>query len=119
MATFSTKKKIETFSREIQLAIPPSNPQITGFITVEYKVRSKAEVKELSERGLQDEEYIREIVAAVHGLGHPETDEELKGEAALNEVLNGHYSMYLVPAVVTTYFEQFAEARRGNSLKRR
>ncbi len=120
MATsFSIKKKVDTFSRRIELAIPPENPEISGHITVDFRVRSKADVAQLAERGLPDEEYIPEIVAAVHGLGNPETDEELSGAAALDEVLTGHYSMYLVPAIVSSYFEQFNEARRGNSRKRR
>lgn len=117
--SFSQKKKVDTFSRRIELAIPPESPQITGHIMVDFKVLSKAEVSALSERGLSDEEYLPQIVEAVHGLGHPETDEELKGDAAMTEVLTGHYSMYLVPAIVSTYFEQFGEARRGNSKRRR
>ncbi|MGQ0529987.1 MAG: hypothetical protein ACT4PG_09280 [Panacagrimonas sp.] len=117
--TFSQKKKVETFSKKIDIAIPPENPVIKGHITVDFKVKSKTEIAELSERGLPDEEYIPEILDGVHGLGHPETDEELTGSAAVQELLTGRYSMYLVPAVVATYFEQYGEARRGNSRKRR
>jgi hypothetical protein len=117
--SFSQKKKVETFTKHIDLAIPPEDPQVKGYITVDYKTRTKAEVMELGERGLSDEEYIHEIVADVHGLGHPETDEELAGQAAINEVLTGQFSMWLVPAIVHTYFEQYNEARRGNSKRRR
>lgn len=117
--SLNLKKKVATFRKRIEIAIPPEKPEIQGHIDVDFKVKSKTEIAELSERGLSDEEYIHEIVDAVHGLGHPETDEELVGPAAINEVLTGHYSMYLVPAVVATYFEQFAEARRGNSKRRR
>ena len=117
-ASFSVKKTVSTFKRRIDLAIPPENPQVTGHITVEYKVCSKADVKALSERGLTDEEYFPEIVTAVHGLGD-ESGNEMTGQAAIDEVLGGHFSMWLVPAVVTAYFEQYNEARSGNSRKRR
>lgn len=117
-ASFTIRKKVDTFGRRIELAIPPENPQVTGHIDVDYRVRSKAEVKELSERGLTDEEYIREIVSGVRGLGN-EAGEDISGDAAITEVLSGHFSMWLVPAIVSTYFEQYAEARRGNSKPRR
>lgn len=116
--SFSLKQKVDTFARKIELAIPPDDPQITGHITVVYKVRSKAEVTELSERGLSDEEYIREIVTSVQGLGDANGN-ELTGDAAISEVLTGAFSMWLVPAIVAAYFEQYGEARRGNSRKRR
>lgn len=118
-ATFRPLKKVETFARKVELAIPPDQPEIIGYITVDYRLRSKAQIKELSERNLTDEEYLPEIVAGIRGLGHPESGEELQGQAALDEALNGHYSMYLVGAIVGAYFEQFGEARRGNSKRQR
>jgi hypothetical protein len=117
--TFSTKKIVETAPLKIQLAIPPEKPQLEGFITVDAVLRSKPEIKALSEEGLQDHEYLPKIVTGIHGLGHPETDEPLTGEAAFEEALKGRYSMYITAAIVEGYFAQYGEARRGNSRPRR
>lgn len=117
--SLNVKKKVETFSRKIDIAIPPENPMIRGHIDVDYFIRSKPEVKELSELGLSDEEYLPRIAKDIRGLGGDKPEDALAGEAAFTEVLAGPYSMYLVPAIVGAYFDQYGEARRGNSRARR
>jgi hypothetical protein len=117
--SFSTKKKITTFRRKIELAIPPEKPELRGYIEVDFKTKTKPEVKALGEQGLTDEELLPEICEAIHGLGHHETDELLTGDAAFKEALEGPFSMYIPPAIVEDYFAQYAQARRGNSRRPR
>lgn len=119
--TFSQKKVVSTFRRRVHFAIPPppQKADITGYIEYDGKVKSKAEITELRDRNLTDEEYFAEICTAVYGLGHPESDEELTGQAALDEATTGRYSMYLVNGIVNDYFEHYGEGRRGNSKGRR
>lgn len=114
--TFSTKTKVDTFTRRVEINIP-DGPK--GHIEVDYKVKSKPEIQALGDSNLPDEEYLPEIVAAIRGLGDPETDEPLTGQAAIEEALNGHYSMYLTSAIVQEYFASYGEARKGNSKRRR
>lgn len=108
----------------ISIAIPPENPTVKGHFIGHAKLRSKVENKELLERfqdfdgeGDADTELVRELYERFEGLGD-ETG-ELIGEAAFDAVLKGPLSAYLTPAVVQAYFEQYGEARRGNSGKRR
>lgn len=115
--TFSTKKPVDTFRRTVHIEIPDAG--ISGSVEVDYKVKTKPEIAELQERGLSDEEYLPEIVANVHGLGHPETDEPLSGQAAIDEVLTGRYSMWLTPRISHEYFAAYNDSRRGNSRRRR
>jgi hypothetical protein len=117
--TFSTKKKISTFRRKIDLVIPPENPELRGHIHVDFKIMTKPQIKDLAEQGLTDEEYLPKIAEAIHGLGHPETDEPLVGEAAFKEALEGQFSMYIPNAIVEDYFAQYGQARKGNSRPRR
>jgi hypothetical protein len=117
--TFSTKKIVETFPMKIQLALPPDKPELEGFIMCDAVVRTKPEIKQLSEEGLTDEEYLRRVVKGIHGLGHPETDAPLVGEDAFKEALEGRYSMWILGAIVDGYFAQYGEARRKNSNRRR
>jgi hypothetical protein len=117
--TFSTKKIVETFPMKIQLALPPDKPELEGYIMCDAVVRTKPQIKKLSEEGLTDEEYLRQVVKGIHGLGHPETDAPLVGEDAFKEALEGRYSMWILGAIVDGYFAQYGEARRKNSNRRR
>lgn len=123
----STTLKItapETAPIRIAIAIPPENPTIKGHFIGRAKLRSKVANKELLERlqdfdgdGDADEALVRELYDGFDGLG--DDSGELTGEAAFEAVLRGPLSAYLTPAVVQAYFEQYGEARRGNSGKRR
>ena len=119
-----TIKKVETTPIKIAIAIPPENPTIKGSFVGHAKVRSKAENKALLERfqdhegeGDADEALVRELYDRFEGLGNESG--ALEGDAAFNEVLRGPLSAYLTPAVVQAYYEQYGEARQGNSGRRR
>jgi hypothetical protein len=112
--TSFTLKEVTTFTLKVELAIPPENPRMKGFLSVEYFVMSKDDVKQLGEEGLEDAEYFAKLVSAVHGLAGVD-GQPLIGIAALDEVRAGKYSMWLVPAIIQAYFEQYGEARRKNS----
>lgn len=107
-------KSMDTFSMKVELAIPPENPIMRGFLTVDAYVKSKAEFRELADKELEDGEYFDAIVHAVHGLGDANGN-PIEGEDAIREVKEGKLSMYYLPAIVTAYFEQYGEARRKNS----
>lgn len=117
-------KKIDAAPLKIGIAIPPENPQIKGAFTAYAKVRSKAENKAMLERfsnyegeGDGDEALVRELFDRFEGLGNE--NGPLEGDAAFAEVLSGSLSAYLVPAVIQAYYEQYGEARVGNSKRSR
>ena len=112
-------KKIETFPMKVEVAIPPENPIMRGHVTVHCKVKTKAEVKDLRERELEDKEYFEEVATGVSGLSAPDSDEALEGMEAITEFTEGRYSLYLLNAFVEQYFEQYSDARRKNSKTRR
>ena len=116
-ATFNVSKKIKTFRRTIELAIPPQNPEVTGSIKVDYNAMSADEVQKMADDGLEGEEFIRRIVNEVHGLGNDE--EAFTGERAMQELLNGDYAIWLRPAVIQEFNDTYGQARRGNSRGRR
>lgn len=109
---------VDTFKRQVAFAIPPEDPKVEGYLTIEFRALSKRQVQELLDRELDDVEMFGELVHAVHGLGGP-NGETLTGQAALDEVTQGQLSMWLVPGIVQDYFEQYGQARRGNSKRRR
>lgn len=107
-------KSMPTFPLKVELAIPPERPVMKGFITVDAVVKSKEEIKTLGEQNYEDGEFFDQLIQAVHGLGN-DAGAVLEGEDAMKEVKEGKLSMYLVPAIVSAYFEQYGEARRKNS----
>ena len=125
MSTLIATKPIGTIPLKINIAIPPENPTIKGHFTGHARVRSKKENKALLEKfqdftgdGDSDEELVRELYEGFSGLGD-DAGQELTGEAAFDAVLKGPLSAYLMPAVVQAYYEQYGEARLGNSGRRR
>ncbi|GMU44168.1 MAG: hypothetical protein IT479_06995 [Xanthomonadales bacterium] len=121
---FTIPKKVHTAPIKISIAIPPENPQVKGSFIAHAKVRSKAENKAMLEKysnwegeGDGDEAMVRELFDRFEGLGNEEGP--LEGDAAFAEVLTGSLSAYLVPAVIQAYYEQYGEARQGNSRRLR
>lgn len=111
-------KQVNTFEIRIDLAIPPEKPVMRGHIFVDAIPRTREQVKDLADRGLSDEEYLREIAHDIRGLGDSEGN-AITGDAAFKEVLDGKFGMYLLPAVIGAYFESFGQARRKNALPQR
>jgi len=108
-------KQLTTIEQRVDIAIPADNPVIRGHITCDFVVRSKEAFRELSGKGLSDEEYIRAICSNIRGLASPDTGELLDGEAALQEAISGIWSAFLIPGIARRYGEQFAEASAKNS----
>lgn len=108
-------KKIETAPLEIHLVIPPEKPRLRGFITCDSVIRTRAEMKELNEANLNDEDYLRAAVTAIHGLAtEAEPTVALEGEAAFAEALTGPNSAFILVAIVEGYNAQYGEARQKN-----
>ncbi len=88
----------------------------SGYFTGHAKVYSKAQfadlLKEMQDGGYEDreEELLRHLYDRFDGFGEGD---------GFAELLTGKASAYLYPAAISAYFEQFGEARRGNSAKRR
>lgn len=112
-ATFILKA-IDTFELIVNLSIPPEKPIMKGFLTVDAKVMSKNEVKDLVEAELPDTEYFDKIVKGVRGMQSAEGVVLDAETDAIEEVKNGRMSQWLMPAIVQAYFEQYGEARRKN-----
>ncbi len=87
-----------------------------GYFTGHAKILTKAAfaelVEEVKDGGYEgrDEELLRLMYERFEGFGDSD---------GFAELLTGHASAYLYPAAITAYFEQFGEARRGNSQRRR
>ncbi len=119
--TFATKR-VTTDEFKIHLAIPPENPTMRGYITVRANVRSKAALKDLA-NAVQDDEYeddiavLKDMYAGIEGLGNE--DGPLTGEAVWDFLINDPTGAYIVPALIEAYFDQYQQARRGNSKRRR
>lgn len=109
-----TLKKIATFPLKIDLAIPPQNPQIKGYITVDCKARTREENRELLDQNLADAEFLKEISVNIRGLGDADGN-AIEGEEAFKQCTEGEHSAWLLPAIVGAYYEQFGEGRRKNS----
>lgn len=109
-------RKTNTITFPVKLRIPTDNPNSfnEGSITVQAKVKSKEELTEYAEKGLNDAEYLEEILVKVEGLGD-EDDNPITGEAALAEVKTGLWSSFLTPAILQEYFERMGESRVKNS----
>lgn len=107
-------KSIDTFPLKVELAIPPEKPIMRGHITCDAYIRNKDEIKALADENLEDGEYFDRLIKSVQGLGN-DAGTALEGDDAIKEVKEGRFSMYLVPAIVQAYFEQYGEARRKNS----
>lgn len=121
MSTFKIIAKA-TAPIRIEIATPCG---AKGHFIGHARIRSKAENKALLDRfqnwdesdGDADESLIRELYQGFDGIG--DENGELTGDAAFEAVLRGPLSAYLTPAVVAAYFEQYGDARVGNSGKRR
>lgn len=107
-------KSLKTTKMDVQLAIPPEDPIMRGTLRIEVRILSKNEITEAQEDGVKDLEFYDRIVVGIEGLGSP--DGQLLGpQEAIKEARNGELSMYFVPAIILSYYEQFGEARRKNS----
>lgn len=112
-AVTCTLVKIETFPLTIHLAIPPQAPQIKGYITVDCAPRNREQNRELLDQNLSDAEFLKQIAVNIRGLGNKAGP--IEGDAAFEECINGEWSAWLLPAIVSAYYEQFGEGRRKNS----
>jgi hypothetical protein len=112
-------KKVDTVEMRINIAIGEGKGAIRGHITGHAKVRSKDEMRELTERDWKDDgEFLRECYARLDGIEDADGN-VLTGDDAFTEVCEGQFSMYLLPALCTAYVEQYGEARVGNSSRQR
>ncbi len=75
---------------------------------------SEPERKALSEEKLENEEYLKRIYESFEGLSNA-AGEEVKGEAAWKEVLEGRWSWHLITAAVTLFFEDVSNATVKNA----
>lgn len=113
---------------KIPIKIPP---RIDGFFYGDAIIRSKDEMKKLSEElkdmgeraedGADDgfdEALVRKLYTGFRGLGGP-NKEPITGEEAIREVVAGRFSSYLMGAAVTAYFQQYGAALQQNLPKRR
>lgn len=88
----------------------------SGYFTGHATVCSKTQFDALRNAVLdgeyegREEELLRQMYARFDGFGDSD---------GFAELLTGTASAYLYPAATAAYFEQFGEARRGNSGKRR
>lgn len=100
----------------LQFRVDINTSAAKGYFTGHAKVRSKPEFSALvdavrdGEYENRDEDLLREMYERFDGFGDSD---------GFAELLTGKASAYLYPAATAAYFEQFGEARRENSAKRR
>lgn len=105
----------DTLPIKVEIALPPVRAIMQGFFLAHCIILSKPELKGVLDEGIEDEAFFDMVCQEITGLGTPSTNGmALEGQAAMDEVKKGKFSQYLLPAVVTTYIEQFGEARRKN-----
>lgn len=113
-------KKVEGISLNVAVRLPTDDPKVfnEGSFTVRLKNIKRGDLEGILERirsdELDDAGLLREHIIEVTGLGD-ENGDPITGAAALEELLTGSASAYLVPAVVGEFFEHFKDARAKNS----
>lgn len=109
-------RRTKNITFPVKVRIPTDNPNTfnEGTFIVQAKVKSKEELAEYTDRGLNDAEYLDELVVQVEGLGD-EDGNPITDEAALTEVKTGLWSSFLTPAILQEYFERMGESRVKNS----
>jgi hypothetical protein len=120
-----TLKAISTVELRVDIAIPPENPVIKGFLTCDAVVRSKAQMQELTER-IENGDFASDsqvlidgdLYRNIRGLVNTE-GKELSGADAVKECTEGPFGMYLTQALVKKYFTHFGEAQAKNSPRSR
>lgn len=108
--------KTETVAMPVKLRLPTDNPNSfnEGTINCKVKILTKDRMRDLTENGTNDAEYLDLVLVDVEGLGD-ENGTAIKGDAALAEVRAGSWSTFLQSAILQTYFEQYGDARVKNS----
>lgn len=129
-------KAIDTVEVRVEVAIPPENPQIRGFLACDAIIRSKDEMKTI-QRMIEDGEFEGDADILINAPaptdkdGNPISEKglfknirglvnvdgkslETYGEA-IKEVTEGRYSVYLTSALVRKYFSHMQEAPGKNS----
>lgn len=124
-------KAVTTLPLRVDIAIPPERPEIEGFLTCKQIVRSRPEMERVQQM-LADGDFENDadllqnapapvdangvaigpkgLYSEINGLTDS-TGRELKSyDEAINEVVNGPFSVYLVAALVRKYFGSMAEA---------
>jgi|GEM_PF-2333994 len=110
----STIKITEVKTHPLRIDIQTS--AASGYFTGHAKVLKKTEFEELRKAVIdgeyedREEELLRYMYEKFDGFGDGD---------GFTEILSGTASAYLYPAATSAFFEQFGEARRGNSGKRR
>lgn len=110
----TTIKIVEVKTHPIRVNVQTS--AASGYFTGHAHVSTRAECEALRSAVIdgeyedRDEELLRKMYDRFDGFGDAD---------GFAEILNGTASAYLYPAATGAYFEQFGEARRGNSAKRR
>lgn len=110
----STLKIGEALTHAIRIDIMTS--AASGYFTGHANIMSKADFESLRKAVLdgeyedRDEDLLRSMYARFDGFGDAD---------GFAEILSGKASAYLFPAATSAFFEQFGEARKGNSVKRR
>lgn len=133
-------KAIDTVEVRVEVAIPPENPQIRGFLLCDAVIRSKEDMRKLQEqleagdfdgdadilvnapapldkdgKSIGDKGLFKDI----RGLVNTEGKSLESYDEALREVTEGRYSVYLTSALVRKYFAHMQEAPAKNSKRSR
>jgi hypothetical protein len=124
MAVTLVMKKVKTAPLKIMMS---ATGVLNGYFTGHAKLRSKPEIKVLSDRMESEEfkdndaDFMHELFESFEGLPNSSAGDgsEAKGDEAWDEVLIGPFSSFLSQAAVQAYFAQYGEARQGNSARRR
>ena len=109
-------KSTATFKAEVMLKV---KNVMSGFLTITYPVMSPDEFNAFLEEDLAADQQYERIVIGVEGLPDADTGEVLEGEAAIEAARNGKFAMWIRPAIVGHFIEQYGAARVKNSTQSR
>lgn len=117
-------KKLAVVPLNIEVCIPPVNPQIEGTVECKAKVRTPDELVALQERirngdFADDADLLRngELFTELNGIEHEGGKCETL-EQAMDYVTKGEFAMYFTPRLIEGYFQHFKEAIVKNSKRR-
>ena len=108
-----TVKSITSFDLTVKINCAAANGQFIGKAKIKTKPENKALFEKVEAGEIEDDaELIRDLFEGFEGLPCEKGQE-------FQYVTEGPISAYLVPALIQAYFQQYAEARQGNSKARR
>lgn len=118
-------KKLTELPLKVEIAIPPENPEIEGYLDTKIKVHSPKQLDELQERikaktYADDFDLLRNggLYTEIKGLENDEGECDTF-EKAMTECTEGPFALYLTTRLIQKFFDHHKDATVKNSKRPR